>query len=669
MGFLGRLDRAIDAFIGNGQKSDPSPFNSFAFDDFSVDGRKMIRSDRDEISIYQGQLPWVSVAVDSIVRDVSSQEYFFKNANGEIIDMRRVPDEIKGPIEMGFGGLSFVQMLEYLLPNRLLAGNAYIWKTTSTAWGASRNIWDTFVPLSSENVKICLKRTGTGIEHYEIRLGDNLYRVSPDEMIHMRQSAIVSPFIGVGNITKMRLLAEGEIAAADYLNSFFVDAQKLPSLMLVDGTSIAADDLPRYAEKIREKYSRKFAYFNGRDVQVINSSLMQKDLQFLELRRDDRQAILSIFGVPLSVAGIPDENYATAIASRNTYLASTINPILRQLADDFTRQHVHKFDKNLFFSFRMHPTGDIEQISKMLQNGIISPNRASELVGEEFDLNDDSRNQYYFPSTYLPIGQTASIDTQPVAGANMADPRNVKAICDSFSKSATKPKQFQRKYLEAALKSRNTVEDRYVDAISSYFDAQGKRILENIRAFASKSTKATIDEMSVQQIYGVDEQDFSEIVRPLHTSAVQKAVSDINGITGSRVNLNLSNPFIKAAISRLGSKIVSVTETTKNEIQRLIKKAVDDGQTITELQDAIQGKFDQFQGYRARMIARTESRAAWDAGAQVAYQDIGVKTVDVIGCTEFEANSDCGRQNVPVVMMSMLNFHPNHIGVVVPSEE
>ena len=48
-------------------------------------------------------------------------------------------------------------------------------------------------------------------------------------------------------------------------------------------------------------------------------------------------------------------------------------------------------------------------------------------------------------------------------------------------------------------------------------------------------------------------------------------------------------------------------------------------------------------------------------------KELGVKTVDVVGCTQFEPDSDCGKKNIPID--TPLNFHPNHIGSVVPSEE
>ena len=224
-----------------------------------------------------------------------------------------------------------------------------------------------------------------------------------------------------------------------------------------------------------------------------------------------------------------------------------------------------------------------------------------------------------------------------------------------------------------------------------YFKDQGKRVIKNFRSQFIKSIKQfediTSDEV-VKLIFDIDEEneELVKTIKPLHTSGVIKGVSDVNSISRSRVNANISNPFIKRAIDRLGEKIeFGITKegnrfnpnfNTQKEFSRRIGKLIDDGASVNEIQDFIQDKYDQFSIFRARRIARTEARIAWDTGSHLAYQELGVKKVDVVGCTDFavdiggtEINSDCGRQDVPIAKVPLLQFHPNHIGVLAPSEE
>tara|TARA_R110000796_G_scaffold132491_3_gene247947 strand:+ start:441 stop:2501 length:2061 start_codon:yes stop_codon:yes gene_type:complete len=644
----------------------------------------------DAESAYSGQAPWVSVAVDKIVRDVSSQGWFFTDKEGNKVDDNRVPDEIKVPFELGWGGLKFNRVVEFTVHNRLLSGNAFIWKTEGTRFGQFKGFKDSLIPLAASDVKVVLTSNGLGISHYEVTLsGGDRFDVSTEDMIHSAQISIISPFIGVGTIAKGRLLFEGAVAAAEYVNTFLAESKNMPLSTVIENGSRDTDDMKRFSEMLKDKYSKKMAYLNGEGISITNSSLIQKDFKFIEMQQDSRQTTLSLFGVPPEVAGITENsNRATGNTQQNTYYKGTVNPLLISLAEDFTNQHIRQFDSELNFNFSLHPTGDTDNIIKKLQNGMITPNRAAEESGEEFDLTDEDRNTYYFPGNLFPLG------TEPVGsvgGGNagdieedeaskeegkalprLDDPKNIEAILDHFEKGLPSPKKFQRKYLGASLKSRVQVEEKFVGKLSKFFKKQEARVLENLKELNPKSLKVEVSELDNSLIFNLEEETkaFSDEIKPLHTSAVQKSVSDINSITGYGVNLNTSNPYIAGAIANLGKDVSGqIQKSTLKELQRLIAKGVNESWNINEFQDAIQGKFEQFQGYRARMIARTESRAAWDAGSKVAYQEIGVRTVDVVGCQNLEEDSDCGKLNIPIEQMSTLRFHPNHIGSVLPSKE
>lgn len=680
MKIFDRIGSAYRAFrspdIGVMKKD--SPFTSPRWGDYSFSSRTQIVNDQ---AVYEGSLPWFSIGVDAVVRDIRSQSYYFSDLQGKRLDPRVVPDEIKAPLEMSYRGLSFMDRMEFIVSNLMSVGNAYFWCVEATAWGLSNDICDTFIPLSGNDVKICLSKDGMGIEHYEVKMGNNRYIVEPDEMIHFKQNAFINPFIGIGNIAKMRIMAEGELAAAEYLNTFLTESSKMPLATLIEGGARLEDDQQRIKEVLKLKYSDKIMYINGDNTTFTQSSLLQKDLQYVDLRKESRQTILSMCGVPPVVVGIPDgSNRAISDNQYSGYYKNTINPKLIYFSEVLNNCHVKKYSDKILINFVLHPTGDTEDLISKVQNGIITPNRAAELCGEEFDSNDESREQFYFPSSYVPLGYVAPDPSSQqqvptVQGANLLDPRNIDQICDHFYKSASRPKRFQRKYLYAALKSRNAVEDKYVGKVSDFFKNQSKKILQNLNSYASKSVKANIDDLTVGVLYdgADDEEAFNEIMKALHTSGIQKGVGDLNSIMGSHVNMNTSNPFIRAAISRLGSKIKGrVEDTTKQELQSIITTAVNESWNINDIQDRIQEKFTQFQGYRARMIARTEARYAWDAAAHVVYSDLGIKTVDVVGCTktfEEEGGGDCGRQNIPIAQVAMLEFHPNHVGAIAPSED
>lgn len=698
---MARFD-AVKKFFSFSKKAVGNVWSSALFGELPFYSGLKIDSDATSLRVYSGQVAWVSAAIDAITRDVVSQEYFFINKKtGNIIENNALPKDLLLPFESNWNGIYFQDCLSLIIPNLLLTGNAFLWKVkNSTAYGLLNDTPANFIPLPSDKVKIELDQNGEGIVAYRVQLGNTQYIVPPAEMIHFRQNAIFNPFVGVGNISKARLLIEGEVSATDYVNTFLIDSKNAPTMTIIDKTPMQEKDKIRMSEMLKDKWSNKIMYLNVEDAEVQQNSLMTKDFKFLEKRQADIEAILAVFGVPKIVLGIPsDSNRSTSQNQIPLYYKNTINTKLREIAAFFNNFYVNDFSSDIKMVFRQHSEGDIDEITKMVQSGIISPNRASELLGEEFDLLDEYRNKFYLPGTLVALGDEKETvdsvsptktpvienpdDTDPEdeekstkienKNVDLNDPRNVKAIVDFFVKTAPAEKRFQQKYLELSLKTRNTITEKFIPGISEYFKRQHSEIKNIIETVSGvKDAAVNYDEIqNAVEIYlntGVEPE--SGALQPLHTSGVQRAVADINGIYGSGIIASVSNPFVKSVIDNLGKRITGVlTETTLKDLREIFRKSMLESWNINQIQDAIQSKFTQYQTTRARMIARTESRMAWDAGAQVAYQDLGIKKIDIVGCTMFEWNFDCGKKNIPVELITTLNFHPNHIGTPAPSTQ
>ena len=683
----------VKRFLGIDKKDFSNPYHGHPSFDFQSAGNIDFSTEKQQLGAYTN-MAWVSIAVDLIVKKITSQNWSFTDSEGQPIEKRRIDESIIAPFQTVRSGASFMDSLEMIVINRLLSGNGYLLKFAGTKNGQVKDVPDTFFPIPSDKITPCLSKDLFTLEHYELRLEDGTRtRLQPEQVVHFRQSSLYSPYVGVGNITKMRLIAEGEVAALEYMNEF-LEKKASPSMVITDETVRSVEDHERIMDLIRSKYegkanSGKVGYFNGQGINVQQMSISQKDMQFLESREFDRQLTLSMFGVPLSVAGIPDANFATAKESRIAFLENTVNPILNELENTINTQHVWPLNENIKFQFDKHTTGDVDNIVKQIQGGLITPNRGSELLGEAMDSDDESRNTFYLPANLIPAGFVArAVEVAPEEDKSVKKKiveinteQDVDDACEIFVKSATRPKQFQVNYIRSAFISRLKTEQRFINKIARFFDEQEKRVINNLSAQGEKSIKLPLEDISVDLIFNYKEESdlMQEEMKGLHTSGVQRAVTDVNVITNNRVNVNLSNPFVKSAIAQLGENIVgridrkgnkiSISDYTQKELQRLLTKAVNENLSINETQDLIQSKFDQWKGYRARRIARTEARAAWDAGSQVAYKEIGVQKIDIVGCTEFEKDSDCGAEGIAVDMISTLSYHPNHIGVPAPVVE
>ena len=89
-----------------------------------------------------------------------------------------------------------------------------------------------------------------------------------------------------------------------------------------------------------------------------------------------------------------------------------------EIENDFNQQHVNLIDKNIFIKFKKYPTGDIEQINFMIDNAIISPNKASELLGYDADPKDMAREAYYLKSSLYPLNMIGVVQQQSLQEEN-----------------------------------------------------------------------------------------------------------------------------------------------------------------------------------------------------------------------------------------------------------
>lgn len=712
--FINNVKNKVKDIKGIGVKS--NPYNSPAFGDFTKISNRF-NTEKGELDSYK-TLPWVAIAIDALVRDAGNQEWYLEDKKGNPIykqgdHINKMDKRLITGLVNGFEGFSLSDLMDNVIAHRAITGNALFLKAKKTAFGVVSNITEQFIPIYPGRFSVLCNASQTKIEGYKIRLdGGKTMTVQKEDVIHFSQNRVIHPFFGVGNISKMRIIAQGEAAQDEFQSNFFENGAA-PSLFVKDEMELPDEQVQRNAQMLNKKYSGSknsgaLLYLSGKGVDAKTLQISHKDLEWLENKRFNKNTILSLFGVvPDAIGDHIDSNKATANQAILRYYQN-INNLLSKLESTITTQHIHLYDKSVFFKFKKYFTGDVEKIQVMVQNGMLSLNEASKRLGLPFDESDEARNAIYLPSNMIDINFLGASSFKEEESAksdccndeknlttnenideekqpDLSNPKNVEDITKAFLKSARIPKRFQVKYIRKSLKTRNELEDRFAFRYSKMFRAQKKRVIDNLLAEYSKSLpqngfkafEGLQPEGVVNILYTSDDEDeFLAQSKSLHTSGIQRSIRDINELTGASVTASFSNEFVKIAVSRLGKKIKRVNDETRKQIGMIVIKSMEEGSTINEVSNAISDKYAQFAGYRSRLIARTESRIAWDTGAKISYKEIGVKRFDVVGCEGLswkvggdELNSDCGVQDQPINRIDTLVFHPNHIGAIAPSEE
>jgi len=231
----------IKTFITRDKKSSSRDI----FDDriyFGRSGSNEFRTDRDQLSSYE-KVAWVSVAVDALSTAGGGQDIYYTDPKGTEIDTKRIDESIYLPFINGFGNRSFSEWMKTYIAHRLLTGNALCLRSKKSMYGLTHDVIEQFIPVYPGKYKPLVSSSGYQLIGYQINLNDGRqFNANVDDVMHFTQNTNFKPFEGVGNISKLRLIAETEFNA-DEFQSDFLKKGAAPSLIIEDPTH-RTDEVP-----------------------------------------------------------------------------------------------------------------------------------------------------------------------------------------------------------------------------------------------------------------------------------------------------------------------------------------------------------------------------------------------------------------------------------------
>ena len=251
-------------------------------------------------------------------------------------------------------------------------------------------------------------------------------------------------------------------------------------------------------------------------------------------------------------------------------------------------------------------------------------------------------------------------------------------------------------YLETAQRSKDKTIGKYKPKIKKFFTAQTMRILERYNDYLNLPKLSGDDILTPRQVDplidylmpDIENQLLAETMKPMHTSGTQKAIEDINKLSGASVSSALTNAQVVSGLQVLGQRITRINQTTKAILKDVVMQGVENGDNIFAIANSIQDTgIDEFYKGRSLAIARTETRMAYDLGGRIAYKELGVEKFDIVGCVSVmpgendlgispgygsetnDKNGTCGSLDVPMQLWDRASSlaHINHQGVMVAS--
>lgn len=627
---------------------------------------------------------------------------YFENEEGDPQEVKDHPyRELMSRPNLGQGEGAFLSLLTI---TAVIAGYAVIEKERDRA-GRVIGLW----VMRPDWLKAIRRPEGRIDWEYEVPGHDPIIKKHED-VIHITYAdTLDSRPTGIGPLEVM--LRELGIANAltDFVKVFFQNGAipryiGIPNLDGVfakqweDGEKVNA-----FRKLFRQVYgggtdANDIAVFPAlKDIKQIGSSF--DELAYPELTKHSEAAIAMAFGIPPGLVGaqvgLERNTMNNAAEQRRSFYEDTVASWWARIDDAFTRRLLPEFEWDTRYSLVF----DTSNVPAFQDN----ENEAHERARQDFTSGLVSRHTAQLEAGYKPHGEdvflvpfsavqvpvkqvgqpsvTVSLpDSDPEPDSDDDAVRSLKPLSDFAIKMLPRyVKRDGRLYVNEAghtyseRSAAQTVAIKRRDLmgrlasileprVETFLRAQGKRVIAaatDLRAAGQPFETRAIEAYD----WFADDEDLLEMMRQWWAEVTEEAF----GMTAQELSVDyafsVSNPYLSEIVDMLGHRIRGINETTRENIERIVRERLIEGTTIPDLAAALEEWIEPTYTNRAATIARTESQVALNTATEYAYAATGqvtyVRLMDGIDC-DAPAGSDgltCGQRNGLVVPLADIQRH------------
>lgn len=626
------------------------------------------------------RIGWVYIATAKVAEEVAMTKLFVLDEDNREVTIGDHVELLKKPNPF-MTGVEFVESLMWPLQ---LVGNSYTLYEELDSEGRPHELWS----LPAQHVKIIPDRRGFIGGFAFTPQGAKVPVPFPRDVVcHVKLPHPRDLWYGMGKIEAHRVLYNTAIAMDEFNWKWFENGATLGGVIESEG-----DISPEVRERMKAdfeqrhkgwKQSHKIGILEG-GAKFKETQLGQKDMEFVLATRLKREEVFGMFGLPPAMAGVLEyANYANMKEQKNVFLRETVRPYHVRLAAKLTKI-VQLFEPNhrVEFDDVVKEDEDLKSqtAGRYFNLGALTPNEVRvDYLGLE-PIDNPSMNLTYLPLGVLPTGDELPVGEEPAQVTEQLRSRvRMKQI--ESSRPMTLPEMKadgRRRILDSSLRIRRSVGLVIRRQMGVFFLDQERRFVKFLneefqrRSFNAKGL-ADFD-------WTGENSKVEDVMRPQIRRTMKLTIDVMNQLTGSKVKED--DTRLIPARARLLTKVKGINETTRREIDEQVKVGVDRGYSIDQIAQGVaedkypgvRGVFSKATKFRAETIARTETSAAFDQAAVVNYSEVGVDTLDVIGCEDGPEGHTmpgekygCLSQGIPIREAPYIKFHPNHVGVLVPS--
>ncbi len=516
-----------------------------------------------------------------------------------------------------------------------LTGNGF-WGIERDPRGRPFELW----PLPPENIEVVTSKQKfiEGYIYHADSGRDTAYAY--DEMIHFKYPSPASMFYGQGSITAAKLPVITDLHSMSWNKNFFKNSAR-PDAILKTEQALDAPTRRRITASWKKMHSGvKNAFSNailekGIDYKEVNRS--HKDMDFLNLRKRNREEILSTMGVPPLIVGLLEHaNYSNAKEQKRTFWENTLIPKANKMADTLTLRL-----RQLTFRPDIVVLPDLSGIEALRADELRKAQIVKTYVDSGVPIND------VIKMLKLPLEPIEGGDKPRQTGGGFglaAKPPATKEVAPPAPQDPAAQEREQKRLEEWKQFDANLrrFENPFEAMMKEFFRDQLARQLKIFRENAGKVIKSASKYRRKQDpefdplLFDLDAENarLSDITKTRVAFIVGAFGAEMARRVDPSALFNAQDPnavaFIESKVFKLVTQANATTkEAVSKEIAEAVRLQVIEGftasDTIRDIEKRIEGVYDFAVSKRARRIARTEVLSASNGGAMEGMKQTGVE--------------------------------------------
>lgn len=623
------------------------------------------RESKRHLGAYGGNdaIDWVMDATRYTADTVAGAEYHFQKPQPP--GNRRVPGESSDPpaalaelLDQPNPYMDYVEMMELLIIDLLLVGNAYWFKWRTYDNGKPLAVYRLAPPC----VEVIPKPWGIGGYEYQVP-GMEKLTIQPTEVIHFKLANPHSPYYGLGLIQGAGRTGDMELALTDSQASYF-ENHALPSLAVESDRRVPRDIIKKIRAQLRAKLGGPR---NTGELLVLEAGLKLSSVSptaaqagFGELSRLSRDRIFAWFRMSPKLLGIMDEaGGADKISdAERTFSTKTARPLMNKLQRKISRELTQAWDLDyrIDYEYQMPPEDQFRLVGQVAQvPGItVDELRAYARLGPHPDA-EIGKMTLNLPGQDAGTGQPGQTPTRagfpdrnlpgeagrpPKAGNTLPFPKPgeplpagsaarkaLDDIFDDIDRMAAEQKALRDGAPDTRVPGEARPDDSLATRRESDVDVIAADLASDLSDAARILERGLLDHVEgkafkpsnlVQRLRG---SEAWKLFRQRITAAVERAAraglstaAVHHGTLGLVPEDEIDYDALAKQLVHRKDGVASVTNTLKQSLVAALKDARDGGKTREELNTLIQERITTWQRDHADGIALTEVTRAYNVG-------------------------------------------------------